>query len=149
MVDHTGFVECVSANDGCPLRPHSETWSSKATVTVVLNRSLACLTRAPATCRRAWGSRAAQHRFATQRLALWLGLAFGLIVAGVGVHALQALVDQEVLVMLTGFEHCAFRWIDVRLTGGLIAGTSDGIHKLAEADTSSMETTTRQAKAQR
>ena len=89
-----------------------------------------------------------KYKSATQRLALCVGLVFGLIVAGVGFRTLHTLVDQAGFATLTRFQQGAFRWVDVLLTGGLIAGGSDGIHKLAEVYTSFMETTTKRAKAQ-
>jgi hypothetical protein len=89
-----------------------------------------------------------KYKSATQRLALWVGLVFGLIVAGVGFRILHTLVDQTAFANLSRFQQGAFRWTDILLTGGLIAGGSDGIHKLAEVYTSFMETTTKRAKGQ-
>lgn len=71
-----------------------------------------------------------QRRYtcATRQHALWIGLALGLLVSGVGLRALETLVDPSgwSVRQLT-----AFRMIDVVLTGGVIAGGSEGIHRVA------------------
>jgi hypothetical protein len=68
----------------------------------------------------------------TRRLALWVSLLIGLMVSGVGVRGLQPLVVTESFAQLPANQMHVFRIMDVLLTGGLIGGGSDGIHKVLQ-----------------
>ena len=86
-----------------------------------------------------------EYRCVTRQVALWTGLALGLLVSGVGLRALETLIDP----VLSGWSHqqsVAFRLVDVLLTGGVIAGGSEGIHRLATVFESFMATAATRAK---
>jgi hypothetical protein len=85
-----------------------------------------------------------KYRCATRQIALRVGLVLGFLVSGVGVHALDALVT------LSGSDSAhgtAFHLVDGLLTGGVIAGGSEGIHRLATVFDNFMTSTAKRAKA--
>jgi len=71
------------------------------------------------------------YRSQTQRIALYTGLAVGIAVATAGIRMLYLLIDPNTLSTFSKGQMGFFRLVDIILTGGLIAGGSDGIHKLA------------------
>jgi hypothetical protein len=86
-----------------------------------------------------------RYKCGTRQAALWAGLALGFLVSGVGVRALETLVDPA----LSGWsasQSAAFRLVDVLLTGGVIAGGSEGIHRIATVFDSFMSATAKRAK---
>ena len=85
------------------------------------------------------------YRSTTRKIALWVALFMGLIVSALGFRALASLVGQETLNLLPSGQKQAVHIVDLILTGGLIAGGSDGIHKIAEVLRSNMEASTRRA----
>lgn len=87
-----------------------------------------------------------QYRCTTRLIALWAGLALGFLVSGVGLRALEMLIDPA----LSGWSHrqaAAFRLVDSLLTGGVIAGGSEGIHRIASVFDNFMNTAAKRAKA--
>ena len=89
-----------------------------------------------------------EYKSSTQRVALWTGLTLGLLVSAVGIRTLQALVDPTALDQLPKAQAAAFSLLDVLLTGGLIAGGSEGIHKITQVFTNFMEATAEKAKGE-
>jgi hypothetical protein len=81
------------------------------------------------------------YKSQTKRIALWSSLIFGLAVSVVGVRSLEPLTDAEMFKSITDFQRAAFHVIDVLLTGGLIAGGSEGIHKITAIFTEFFEKT--------
>ncbi|OUS26839.1 hypothetical protein A9Q99_16615 [Gammaproteobacteria bacterium 45_16_T64] len=73
-----------------------------------------------------------EYRSYTRVLALRLGLLLGLLISIAGVRSLGVLVDQATLLELGRIQLALFNVVDVLLTGGVIAGGSDGIHKMTE-----------------
>ena len=69
-----------------------------------------------------------EYRMQTRSAALWLGLLIGLLVSAVGVRVLHELVVSE----LQGTQALYFTAVDILLTGCLISGGSDVLHKIAE-----------------
>jgi hypothetical protein len=88
-----------------------------------------------------------QYRCTTRQVALWAGLGLGLLVSGVGLRALETLIDPA----LSGWsasQGAAFRLVDVVLTGGVIAGGSEGIHRIATVFDNFMNATAKRAKGE-
>ncbi|MGH7391519.1 MAG: hypothetical protein ACREM3_18970, partial [Candidatus Rokuibacteriota bacterium] len=85
-----------------------------------------------------------RYRCVTRQIALATGLVLGFLVSGVGVRALGLLVDPS----LNGSpaQAAAFRLVDGLLTGGVIAGGSEGIHRVATVFDNFMSATARRAK---
>ncbi|MEH2406356.1 hypothetical protein [Nostoc sp.] len=81
----------------------------------------------------------------TRIIALWTSLLFGLLMSAIGIRSIEPLVvidlDNPIQVVL-------FRCLDALLTGGLIAGGSEGIHKLIKVFIDFMEATSKQIKNQ-
>lgn len=69
-------------------------------------------------------------RNGTRNISMWLGLILGVIIAAVGIRTLGSIIDMSAIPNKA--QHDAFAVVDVLLTGGLLAGGSDGIHKVAE-----------------
>lgn len=74
----------------------------------------------------------AKFRAKTMRLAMAGGLVVGVIVSAIGFRALQTLIDTTSLGELGRIQRSAFDFVDIVLTGAVLAGGSDGIHKLIE-----------------
>ena len=72
-----------------------------------------------------------QWRAGTRSLAMWLGFIIGIIISAVGIRTLGSIIDVS-MIENNPVQIIAFRVIDTVLTGGLLAGGSDGIHKIAE-----------------
>lgn len=66
----------------------------------------------------------------TLKISLWAGLFLGLLVSGIGVRILRFLFNQTTFTSFTRLQLNLFNFLDVLVTGGLIAGGSDGIHKI-------------------
>ncbi len=82
-----------------------------------------------------------EYRMGTRRWALWAGLLIGLVISSFGIRALNELIiDQP-----EGLQEVLFKILDIVLTGCIIAGGSDGIHKIAEVYLSFMGTTSKLA----
>jgi len=80
----------------------------------------------------------------TFRISLWSSFLFGLVVSTVGVRALQSVVGD--VSGLAQPQQAIFHFIDVLLTGCLISGGSEGIHKIAGLYNKFMETSTNKVK---
>jgi hypothetical protein len=81
------------------------------------------------------------YKATTRKIALWTALVFGLLISGVGVRSLDTLVQPVQGSLYSGIQSLVFRCLDVLLTGGLIAGGSDGIHKITQLFTTYFEET--------
>ena len=86
-----------------------------------------------------------QYRCVTRQTVLWVGLGVGLLVSAVGCRALEVLVDPS-LQDWSAVQGNAFRLVDVMLTGGVIAGGSEGIHRIATVFDNFMSATAKRAK---
>jgi hypothetical protein len=86
------------------------------------------------------------YRCTTRLIALWAGLALGFLVSGVGLRALEMLIDPALSGWSAG-QASAFRLVDSLLTGGVIAGGSEGIHRIASVFDNFMSTAAKRAKA--
>ena len=91
------------------------------------------------------------YRSHTQKLALWCAFIAGITVSAIGVRTLGTFVDPASTRALASAGHAvqrfAFDFVDIWLTGGLLAGGSEGIHKLTQAYTDFMEATSKKAKS--
>lgn len=72
------------------------------------------------------------YKSQTRKIALWTALTFGLLISGVGVRSLDTLVQPVQGSLYSGAQSFLLHCLDVLLTGGLIAGGSDGIHKITQ-----------------
>ncbi len=82
------------------------------------------------------------YKSQTRKIALWTALSVGLLISGVGVRSLDTLLQPVPQGALnSGIQSLVFRCRDVVLTGGLIAGGSDGIHKITQLASTFFEET--------
>jgi len=66
-------------------------------------------------------------------LALLMGLAMGIAVSALGFRILQPLVDPVSLQSTTSIHHKFFGGVDTLITGALIGGGSNGVHRILDA----------------
>jgi uncharacterized membrane protein YidH (DUF202 family) len=81
----------------------------------------------------------------TRKVAAWIGLAIGVLTAGVGFRVLHTLFVElpPVGCVHNGF----FTLVDVLLTGALLSGGSKAVHHVFNVYESFMEATTKKAEA--
>ena len=72
------------------------------------------------------------YKSQTRKFAMWTALLVGWLISGVGVRSLDALVQPVQGALYSGVQSLLLHVLDVFLTGGLIAGGSDGIHKITQ-----------------
>ncbi len=83
-----------------------------------------------------------EYRIESRGYALWAGLIFGITIAFIGFRVLEGFVDPNSLTLIKDSYHeKIFKIVDIVLTGGVIAGGSEGINKLTKVYTSFMQTT--------
>jgi hypothetical protein len=89
----------------------------------------------------------AEYKFQTKKIALWTALFIGILISGVGIRSLETLIDLKKIENLDpkpisyfyNGQVYIFHILDTLLTGGLIAGGSDGIHQLTKLVTTFFE----------
>ena len=77
---------------------------------------------------------------------MWSALISGVIISSCAVRTLYMFVDLTEYEKISQIHRYLFSLIDIVLTGGLIAGGSDNIHKLIDAYRIFMESTAAKAK---
>jgi hypothetical protein len=70
------------------------------------------------------------YRLHTARWAYWLSFVFGLLISLVGIRTLAGLVEPTELEKLGALQRTLFSFVDIVLTGGVIAGGSAAIDKI-------------------
>jgi hypothetical protein len=73
------------------------------------------------------------YKLNTAQRAYWLSFGFGLIISIVGIRTLAGLVNPEDLKALGDLHQTLFSFVDIILTGGVIAGGSAAIDKIGRA----------------
>ena len=87
------------------------------------------------------------YRSETRRIAFATGIVAGVVISAIGVRGLEIFVDAVVFDGLAAFQRNAFRVSDVVLTGALLGGGADGIHKIVAVFTGFLEKTVQQQRA--
>jgi hypothetical protein len=87
-----------------------------------------------------------QCRSRLRRVAFAGSVALGVIVSAVGVRALGLFVDPAAFSGLSAEQQASFNMVDVLLTGAMLGGGSDALHKFVTVFTNFMERTAKQAK---
>jgi len=70
------------------------------------------------------------YKMVTAKLALWISFGLGLLISLVGVRTLAGLVEPSALCQLGDIHRSLFSFVDIVLTGGVIAGGSAAIDKI-------------------
>lgn len=86
-----------------------------------------------------------EWRAGTRSIAMWLGFILGIIVSAVGIRTLGSIIDIS-MIEDNNAQVFAFGIVDIVLTGGLLAGGSDGIHKISELFRNFFESQSAQAR---
>jgi len=87
-----------------------------------------------------------QCRSRMRRVAFAGSVALGVIVSAAGVRALGLFVDPAAFRGLSSEQQASFNTVDVLLTGAMLGGGSDALHKFVTVFTNFMERTAKQAK---
>lgn len=86
------------------------------------------------------------YKAMTQRIAFLAGIAIGVIISALGIRALGLFVDPAVFRSLSPMQQQWFNAADVFLTGAVLGGGSDGLHKLVSVFTNFLDATAQRAK---
>lgn len=81
----------------------------------------------------------------TRTIAMWSALLIGILVSAAGMRSLSWFVEPGTVDALPATQASLFIGVDILLTGGVIAGGSDGIHKIAEVLRNFLKTSSAQA----
>ncbi|HYR88886.1 MAG TPA: hypothetical protein VE422_32720 [Terriglobia bacterium] len=87
------------------------------------------------------------HKGETRELAFLSGLALGTLVSAAGVRSLQPLIDLQQFTGLSMLQRNALTGIDVVMTASLLAGGSDGLHRIVSIFTTLFDRTKEKVKA--
>ena len=88
------------------------------------------------------------YKAETQKIAFICGIAFGIVVSAFGVRSIELFVDPDVFRSLPGIQRSLFNVVDVILTGALLGGGADGMHKLVSVFTNYMDATSKKIKGE-
>jgi hypothetical protein len=83
----------------------------------------------------------AEWRSDTQKIAFAMGMSLGVLLAAVGLRALEIFVDAAIFDQLPSVQQVTFGALDVLVTGAVLGGGADGLHKLVSVFTNFLETT--------
>lgn len=75
----------------------------------------------------------------TRRFAFAAAAVLGIVISAIGVRGLELFVDPAVFKAISPLQQTVFRTVDVLVTGSLIAGGADGMHKLVSIFTNGMD----------
>lgn len=87
------------------------------------------------------------YQSATQQIAMTAALVLGILISAIGVRALGPLVDPNAMAKLPAAQGKFFGVMDVLMTGSLVGGGSDFVHKFITTLTTFMDSTSQKAKA--
>lgn len=89
-----------------------------------------------------------QYKADTQRIAFLAALALGIVVSALGVRGLEPFLDPAAFKELSSNQRTWFTLLDVLLTGALLGGGAEGIHKVVSVFTNFMDTAAKKAKGE-
>ena len=89
------------------------------------------------------------YRSETQKIASASAVALGVVISAVGIHALEMLVDADSFYQLSGFQLAAFQTVDIIVTGAVIGGGAEALHKIIAASAAFMDSAKRRAEGSR
>lgn len=87
------------------------------------------------------------HRNNTKKNAFFLSVTIGIIISLLGMRVLEMLFDAEAFASLPDFQRIMLQIVDVLITGFLLGGGADGIHKVVSLFTTYMDETKDKIKA--
>jgi hypothetical protein len=87
-----------------------------------------------------------QYKGETRRIAFMAGIAIGTVIAAVGIRAFEIFVDAAHFETISSTQQSVFHIVDVIVTGAVIGGGADGLHKVIQVFTNFMESTAQKVK---
>lgn len=88
------------------------------------------------------------YKSETQKIAFICGITFGIIVSAFGVRSIELFVDPDIFHSLPAVQRSLFNIVDVILTGAVLGGGADGLHKLVAVFTNYMDVTSKKIKGE-
>jgi hypothetical protein len=86
------------------------------------------------------------YKAKTRQIAYLSGLALGVVISALGMRCLEPFFEPKAFADLGTVQHGLLNGVDVLLTGALLAGGADGLHKLVSVFTNYMDATAEKAK---
>jgi hypothetical protein len=86
------------------------------------------------------------YKSRTRRFAFTGSVFVCIVISAIGLRALEMLIDPAVFKTLTDTQRNVFQTIDVLLTGTLLAGGADGLHKIVTLFTNSLDSQNKKLK---
>ena len=87
------------------------------------------------------------YKAETRQIAFVLALALGIVVSALGIRGLQPFFEPNAFAKLASSQHSLLTAVDVLLTGAVVGGGADGIHKVVSVFTNYMDAAAKRAKA--
>jgi len=88
-----------------------------------------------------------EYKNNTRRIAFLSGLALGILISAFGVRALESFADPDLFDQLSNLQRDSFRLFDTFVTGAVLGGGADGLHKLVSVFTGFLDKTNDNIKA--
>ncbi len=86
-----------------------------------------------------------QYKGETQKKAFTASVCVGIVISALGIRALQMFVDADAFYELSDLQQNLFHVVDVIITGAMLGGGADGIHKVIAAFTTFMDSVKKNA----
>ncbi len=86
------------------------------------------------------------YKSRTRNIAYAVSVSAGLVISALGIRAIQMLLDADSFAELPDLQRVLVQIADVIITGALIAGSADGIHRILSAMTSFVDSAKNRAK---
>jgi hypothetical protein len=88
------------------------------------------------------------YKAETRQVAFLSALALGIVVSALGIRGLEPFFEPNAFGKLPPAQHSLLRGVDVLLTGALLGGGADGLHKLVSVFTNYMDTSAKKIKGE-
>lgn len=76
----------------------------------------------------------------TRRITLSAGIVLGIVVSAIGIRGLALFISPEQIAGLVGWQRPLLTGVDVLVTGAVLGGGADGIHKIVNVFTTFLDT---------
>jgi len=87
------------------------------------------------------------YRDGTRCAALLTSMVAGVLLAALGLRSLELLVDADMLAAFPAWQQTSLAAIDIVITGALLAGGADGIHKIISTFTTFLDVSSKRLRA--